>query len=56
MELGLDYAAVIDQIRNPPETSPTLSFSDYVDADPVENLRRLKKALQEQSPEGPPAG
>lgn len=55
-ELGMDYDKMINVIQNPPEDLSYLVIADFIEAQPVLNLQALKKALQEQSPEGTRGG
>ncbi|MBM3124773.1 MAG: penicillin-binding protein 2 [Chloroflexi bacterium] len=52
VELGLNYATVMQDIQNPPESLSYLVLADYVDADQAAYLMELKRTLQEQAPEG----
>ncbi|MBC7877220.1 MAG: penicillin-binding protein 2 [Anaerolineales bacterium] len=52
VELGLDYAQVLDVIQNPPEGLAYVVLADYVEAQKAINLQELKKVVQEQAPEG----
>lgn len=52
VELGLDYATIINAIQHPPETLSYVVIADYVDAGNAANLMELKKVLQEQAPPG----
>ena len=52
VELGLNYATVMQDIQNPPESLSYLVLADFVDADQAAYLMELKRALQEQAPEG----
>ena len=55
-ELGMDYDKMINVIQNPPEGLSYLVIADFIEAQPVLNLQALKKALQDQSPEGTRGG
>ncbi|HLA87272.1 MAG TPA: penicillin-binding protein 2 [Anaerolineales bacterium] len=55
-ELGMDYDKMIKVIQNPPEDLSYLVIADFIEAQPVLNLQALKKALQDQSPEGTRGG
>ncbi|MDP1779257.1 MAG: penicillin-binding transpeptidase domain-containing protein, partial [Anaerolineales bacterium] len=55
-ELGMDYDKMINVIQNPPEDLSYLVIADFIEAQPVLNLQALKKALQDQSPEGTRGG
>jgi len=55
-ELGMDYDKMINEIQNPPEGLSYLVIADFIEAQPVLNLQALKKALQDQSPEGTRGG
>ena len=52
MELGRDYAVVMNDIQNPPEDYSYIVLADYVDAANAANLQEVKRVLQEQAPEG----
>ncbi|MFN8412298.1 MAG: penicillin-binding protein 2 [Anaerolineales bacterium] len=52
VELGEDYASIINAIQNPPAGVSYVVLQDYVDASHVLNLQKLKKTLDEQAPEG----
>jgi len=52
VELGLDYATIINAIQHPPETLSYVVIADYVDAGNAANLMELKKVVQEQAPPG----
>jgi cell division protein FtsI/penicillin-binding protein 2 len=56
VELGLDYAEIIDAIQYPPETLSYVVIADHVDAGNAANLMELKKVLQEQAPLGTSGG
>jgi cell division protein FtsI/penicillin-binding protein 2 len=52
VELGLDYGTIVGSIQNPPENISYVVIADFVEAQSAVNLQELKKALQEQAPEG----
>ncbi len=52
VELGRDYAQIIDLIQNPPEGLSYVVLADFVEAQQAINLQELKKALQKQAAEG----
>ena len=51
-ELGLDYATVINELQYPPENKSYIVLADFVEAQNAADLQELKRALQEQAPEG----
>jgi cell division protein FtsI/penicillin-binding protein 2 len=51
-ELDIDYSRILDTIQNPPDGLSYVVIADYIESQPVVNLQELKKALQEQAPEG----
>ncbi len=55
-ELNMDYNQVLDVINNPPYGISYLVIADFIEAQQAFNLQELKKALQEQAPEGTLAG
>jgi len=52
VELGVDYAQLLSDIQYPPEGYTYLVIKDFVPAEKAEMLKELKKAVQEQAPEG----
>lgn len=52
VELGMDYGALMNAIQNPSAGVSYVVLQDYVDAAHVLNLQNLKKALDDQAPEG----
>lgn len=52
MELGIDYAKIINEIQNPPQGLSYVVLSDFVDAGHAANLQQLKKTLQDKAPDG----
>ena len=52
VELGKDYAQIMDLIQNPPEGLSYVVLADFVEAQHAINLQELKKALQKQAAEG----
>ncbi len=52
VELGVDYAQVLDVIQNPPEGLSYVVVADYVEAQKAIHLQELKKKVQEHAPEG----
>ena len=54
--LGMDYDGLMDVIQNPPEGVSYLILADYVDAPQAHYLQELKKALNEEAPEGSVGG
>jgi len=55
-ELALDYSKLLDTIQNPPPGLSYVVIADYIESQHAINLQELKKALQEQAPEGTLAG
>lgn len=51
-ELNMDYNQILDVINNPPEGLSYIVIADFVEAQQTLNLQELKRALQEQAPEG----
>jgi len=51
-ELGLDYDQILDVIQNPPDGLSYIVLADFVDVQEALNLQELKRALDEQAPEG----
>lgn len=51
-ELNMDYNQILDVINNPPEGLSYIVIADFIEAQQSFNLQELKKALQEQAPEG----
>jgi len=54
VELGRDYAQVLDAIQNPPENVTYVVLADFVDMEPATRIRELKKTLQDNAEEGIP--
>ena len=54
--LGMDYDGLMDVMQNPPEGLSYIILVDYVDAEQALYLQELKKALNEQAPEGSVGG
>lgn len=52
VELGVDYAQVLDSIQNPAEGIAYVVLADFVEAQKAINLQELKKVVQEQAEEG----
>jgi cell division protein FtsI/penicillin-binding protein 2 len=52
VELGRDYAQVLDAIQNPPEGVTYMVLADFVEVEPAVRLQELKKTYQEQAEEG----
>jgi cell division protein FtsI/penicillin-binding protein 2 len=52
VELGLDYGTIVDAIQYPAENVSYVVIADFVEAQSALDLQELKKALQEQAPEG----
>ena len=52
VELGLDYGTIVDAIQYPAENISYVVIADFVEAQSALDLQELKKALQEQAPEG----
>ncbi len=52
LELGMDYAQVIDAIENPSEGIYYVVLSDFVEVEPAVRLQELKKSLQDNAEEG----
>jgi cell division protein FtsI/penicillin-binding protein 2 len=50
--LGLDYDKLMEVIQNPPDGISYIVLADYVDSSKAIYLQELKKALNEQAPEG----
>jgi len=55
-ELGMDYDKVLDVIKNPPEGLSYIVLADFIDAQHAFNLQALKKALDDQAPQGVSGG
>ncbi|MDO8753018.1 MAG: penicillin-binding protein 2 [Anaerolineales bacterium] len=55
-ELGMDYDQILNLIQNPPEGLSYVVIANFVEAQPVLNLQELKKALQNQAPQGTRGG
>lgn len=51
-EFGMDYNQIIGVIQNPPEGLSYIVIADFIEAQQALNLQELKKALQEQAPQG----
>ena len=51
-ELALDYSRILDTIQNPPDGLSYVVIADYIEPQQAINLQELKKALQEQAPDG----
>jgi len=51
-ELAMDYSQILDTIQNPPEGLSYVVIADFIEPGQAMNLQELKKALQEQAPEG----
>ncbi len=51
-ELAMDYSRMLDVIQNPPDGLSYVVIADYIELQQVLNLQELKKALQEQAPQG----
>lgn len=51
-ELNMDYNQILDVINNPPQGLSYIVIADFIEAQQALNLQELKKALQEQAPEG----
>ncbi|MBK7319384.1 MAG: penicillin-binding protein 2 [Anaerolineales bacterium] len=51
-ELGENYDRIMDTIINPPDGLSYIVVADYVESSQALKLQELKKALQEQAPEG----
>lgn len=51
-ELGMDYNQVLNVIKNPPEDISYVVIADFIKAQQALNLQELKKALEEQAPQG----
>jgi len=51
-ELALDYSQILDTIQNPPDGLSYVVIADYIEPQQAINLQELKKALQEQAPDG----
>lgn len=54
--LGMDYDSLMDVIQDPPEGLSYIILADYVDAQQALYLQELKKALNEEAPEGSVGG
>lgn len=54
--LGMDYDGLMDVMQNPPEGLSYIILADYVDADQAVYLQELKKALNNEAPEGSVGG
>ncbi len=54
--LGMDYDSLMEVIQNPPEGLSYIILADYVDAQQALYLQELKKALNEEAPEGSVGG
>ena len=52
VELGRDYATILNAIQNPGDNISYVVISDYVSAESAARLKELKKTLQEQAPDG----
>ncbi len=52
VELGRDYAQVLDAIQNPPEGVTYMVLADFVEVEPAVRLQELKKTYQKQAEEG----
>jgi cell division protein FtsI/penicillin-binding protein 2 len=52
----MDYDQLMEVIQNPPEGISYIVLADYVDASQANYLQDLKKALNEQAPEGTMGG
>jgi len=52
LELGQDYAQVMDAIQNPSEGVFYVVLADFVDVEPAVRLQELKKTLQDNAEEG----
>jgi cell division protein FtsI/penicillin-binding protein 2 len=50
--LNLDYDQLMEVIQNPPDGLSYIVLADYVDSQKANYLQELKKALNEQAPEG----
>lgn len=55
-ELAIDYSQILDTVQNPPEGLSYVVIADFIEPQQAMNLQELKKALQEQAPEGTPGG
>lgn len=51
-ELGMDYDQIKNVIQNPPEGLSYLIIADFIKPQQALNLQELKRALQEQAPQG----
>jgi cell division protein FtsI/penicillin-binding protein 2 len=54
--LGMDYDGLMDVIQNPPEGLSYIILADYVDAERALYLQELKRALNDEAPEGSVGG
>ena len=52
VELGIDFAKILDAIQNPPEGLSYVVIADFIEAKQAMTLQELKKTLEEQAPEG----
>jgi cell division protein FtsI/penicillin-binding protein 2 len=52
VELGRDYAQVVDAIQNPSEGVSYVVLADFVEAESALRLQKLKKDLQDNAEEG----
>jgi cell division protein FtsI/penicillin-binding protein 2 len=52
VELGVDYAQILDSIQNPSEGIAYVVLADFVEAQKAINLQELKKVVQEKAEEG----
>jgi cell division protein FtsI/penicillin-binding protein 2 len=52
VELGIDYAQVLDVVQNPPKGLSYVVVADYIEAQKAIKLQELKKTVQEHAPEG----
>ncbi len=54
--LGMDYDGLMDVMQNPPEGLSYIILVDYVETDDALYLQELKKALNNEAPEGSVGG
>ena len=52
VELGIDYAQVLDVLQNPPEGLSYVVVADYIEAQKAIHLQELKKSVQDHAAEG----
>ena len=51
VELGMDYAEILNSIKNPAPDISYVVIADFVDLQKAKKLKELKKTLQEQAPQ-----